>query len=357
MWKGQWDTYSSCTSDAAGSAASRQPDTSEGNTLPECPERENIPAGPDIELLANLKEKNLAALGLMVIEGRIAIEKALDAGIVPRFLVCTEAEEEYWRHWPERAATRPDSAWGARRWENADTTDAVVPREDAAPQPAVPSPSAPPPAFSVYAMRHEALCALVEFKFHRGAIAVADVPNLAPFEGAGFRGEPRTVFLCLWDVTDPSNLGALIRTAAGLGAAGVLLGPGCASPYYRKTIRASMGNVFSIPLWRVDLGALEALEHCGVHVIAAALSETALTIETLSLRPWYRQGGPLVLILGNEGYGLPAEVLGRCTAEVCIPMARGVDSLNVAVAGGILMYEVLKNRPCLGIVNDRSDGR
>ncbi len=296
--------------DHAQGAASGQPDTYEDNAAPEC---ESIPAGPDIELLANLKEKNLAALGLMVIEGRIAIEKALDAGIVPRFLVCTEAEEEYWRG---RSA-----------------------------------------AFPVCTMRHEALCALVEFKFHRGAIAVADVPNLAPFEGASFRREPWTVFLCLWDVTDPSNLGALIRTAAGLGAAGVLLGPGCASPYYRKTIRASMGNVFSIPLWRADLGALEALEHCGAHVIAAALSEKALTIEALSLLPWYRQGDPLVLILGNEGYGLPPEVLGRCAAEVCIPMARGVDSLNVAVAGGILMYEVLKNRPCLGLVNGHSDGR
>jgi tRNA G18 (ribose-2'-O)-methylase SpoU len=164
-------------------------------------------------------------------------------------------------------------------------------------------------------------------------------------------------FLCLWGVTDPSNLGALIRTAAGLGAAGVLLGPGCASPYYRKTIRASMGNVFSIPLWRADLGALEALEHSGALLIAAALTEKALTIEELSLRPWYRQGGPLVLILGNEGYGLPAEVLDLCTAEVRIPMARGVDSLNVAVAGGILMYEVMKNRPCLGLVNGQSDDR
>ncbi len=334
-------------------------------------------AGPDLELLAKLKEKNLAALGLMVIEGRITIEKALDAGIVPRFLVCTEAEEEYWRRWPERAATRPDSAWGARKWKVPGTTDAVVPREGAAPQivapqATVPPASAPPSAFPVYAMRHEALCALVEFKFHRGAIAVADMPNLTPIEGAGSCGThggqyapPPTdrsvcsgeAFLCLWSVTDPSNLGALIRTAAGLGVAGVLLGPGCASPYYRKTIRASMGNVFSIPLWRADLGALEALEHRGARLIAAALTEKALTIEELSLRPWYRQGGPLVLILGNEGYGLPPEVLDLCTAEVRIPMARGVDSLNVAVAGGILMYEVMKNRPCLGLVNGRSDDR
>lgn len=316
--------------DAVRSAATGLPGTSEGNAVPEC---ETIPAGPDLELLAQLKEKNLAAQGLMVIEGRIAIEKALDAGIVPRFLVCTEAEEEYWRGRPA--------------------------------------------AFPVRAMSHEALCVLVDFKFHRGAIAIADLPKLAPFEGAGSRGAhggqyapppadrsvrsgeeteprkrvgpgevreaadtaPREVFLCLWDVTDPSNLGALLRTAAGLGVAGALLGPGCASPYYRKTIRASMGNVFSIPVWSADLGALESLNRNGARLVAAALSEKALPLEELNLRP--RRRGPLVLILGNEGYGLPAEVLDLCTDEVRILMARGVDSLNVAVAGGILMYELL----------------
>jgi len=254
-------------------------------------------AAPDLGLLARLKEKNLSARGLMILEGRIAIEKALEAGIVPRFLVCTEAEEEYWR---KRAA-----------------------------------------AFPLRAMSHEALCALVDFKFHRGAIAVADMPRIVPFEDTIADAGLREVFLCLWDVTDPSNLGALVRTAAGLGADGVLLGPGCANPYYRKTIRASMGNVFSIPLWSVNLGALQSLNRNGARIVAAALTEKALTIEELSLRPWNRRGGQIVLVLGNEGYGLPAEVLNLCADEVRIPMARGVDSLNVAVAGGILMYAVI----------------
>jgi rRNA methylases len=86
-------------------------------------------------------------------------------------------------------------------------------------------------------------------------------------------------------------------------------------------------------------GALESLNRNGARLVAAALSEKALPLEELNLRP--RRRGPLVLILGNEGYGLPAEVLDLCTDEVRILMARGVDSLNVAVAGGILMYELL----------------
>ena len=289
-----------CSPDAVGGTAPGQPCTSEGNAVPEY---ESIHGGPDLEILATLKEKNLAAQGLMVIEGRIAIEKALDAGILPRFLVCTEAEEEYWR---SRSA-----------------------------------------AFPVRAMSHEALCALVDFKFHRGAIAVADMPKLVPFEGAVTA--PREVFLCLWDVTDPSNLGALLRTAAGLGVAGALLGPGCANPYYRKAIRASMGNVFNIPLWSADLDTLQSFNRNGARIVAASLTEKALTIAELSLSPWNKQGGLLVLILGNEGYGLPTEVLNLCTDEVRIPMARGVDSLNVAVAGGILMYELLQRRQWLDL--------
>jgi len=258
---------------------------------------------PCLSVLSKLKEKDLAAQKLMILEGRIAIEKALDAGILPRFLVCTEAEEEYWR---SRSA-----------------------------------------AFPVRAMSHEALCALVDFKFHRGAIAVADMPKLVPFEGAVTA--PREVFLCLWDVTDPSNLGALLRTAAGLGVAGALLGPGCANPYYRKAIRASMGNVFNIPLWSADLDTLQSFNRNGARIVAASLTEKALTIAELSLSPWNKQGGLLVLILGNEGYGLPTEVLNLCTDEVRIPMARGVDSLNVAVAGGILMYELLQRRQWLDL--------
>lgn len=252
---------------------------------------------PCLSVLSKLKEKDLAAQKLMILEGRIAIEKALDAGILPRFLVCTEAEEQYWR---SRSA-----------------------------------------AFPVRAMSHEALCGLVDFKFHRGAIAVADMPKLVPFEGADTA--PREVFLFLWDVTDPSNIGALLRTAAGLGVAGALLGPGCANPYYRKAIRASMGNVFNIPLWSADLDTLQSFNRNGARIVAASLTEKALTIAELSLSPWNKQGGPLVLILGNEGYGLPTEVLHLCTDEVRIPMARGVDSLNVAVAGGILMYELLQH--------------
>lgn len=288
---------------------------------------------PDLSVLSKLKEKNLAVQGLMILEGRIVIEKALEAGIVPRFLACTEAEGDYWRARRESVSARPESTDTAGSW------------------------------FPVHVMPHDELCALVDFKFHRGAIAVADMPRVEPFgadtlvscetppdstdaldpevQQKARRSSPRRSFLlCLWDVTDPSNLGALVRTAAGLGAAGVLFGPGCASPYYRKTIRASMGNVFSLPLWSVDLRALEALKQRGARIVAATLTGRAVLPRAFTAGETTSHA-PLILVLGNEGYGLPEELLALCTDQLYIPMERGVDSLNVAVAGGILMYELL----------------
>lgn len=329
-------------------------------------------AGIELDLLAQLKEKNLAARGVMVLEGRIAIEKALDAGILPRFLVCTEAEKEYWETRAEGERTANSVAGGAMV---PDGGKRLSGENDVAP----PDRGVGALRFPVRALPHDELCALVDFKFHRGALAVADLPEILPASldagterGVGQSGQavcpasvektaPHTQFpfyLCLWDVTDPSNLGALVRSAAGLGVDGVLLGPGCANPYYRKTIRASMGNVFSLPLLSVDIAALATLGESGVRLCAAALGDNSVSLTEMRSGAMAAPTGPLtelevdtipvsaplILILGNEGYGLPDEVLDLCSLKVRIPMARGVDSLNVAVAGGILMYE-LKTSP------------
>lgn len=287
----------------------------------------------DLSLLANIKEKDLTAQGLMVLEGRIVIEKALESGIVPRFLVCTEAQEEYWqKRTKEIYAIQDDGAVGGD-----DVRESVFP---------------------MHIVSHDSVCNLVDFRFHRGAIAVAEIPQIKPFDlssrGIEMPESSRCrLYLCLWNVTDPSNLGALIRTAVCLGAAAIFLGPGCANPYYRKTIRSSMGNVFSIPIWSVDLNTLETLDRQGAKLIAAALTEKAIKPQELKFA-FSRQtsenspaldycSNSVILLLGNEGYGLPTEVLSLTDIQVCIPMAAGSDSLNVAVAGGILMYEIVRS--------------
>ncbi|MDH7483767.1 MAG: TrmH family RNA methyltransferase, partial [Spirochaetales bacterium] len=196
----------------------------------------------DIQALARLRDRNIAREGLMVLEGRIVIEKALSCGIVPEVLVCTQEQAPYWQTLP-----------GVR--------DHLV------------------------VMSHEELCALVDFKFHRGVLALASKPALGSFESlvarfSTFGMEPSVVLeagydirparlLVLWDVTDPSNLGALIRTAAALGSDAVALGPGCADPYYRKTIRASMGNVFALPMLACALKDLMLLREVGWRICAA----------------------------------------------------------------------------------------
>lgn len=287
----------------------------------------------DLSLLANIKEKDLTAQGLMVLEGRIVIEKALESGIVPRFLVCTEAQEEYWQKRTKEIYAIQDN--GAVSGD--DVRESVFP---------------------MHIVSHDSVCNLVDFRFHRGAIAVAEIPQIKPFDlssrGIEMPESSRCrLYLCLWNVTDPSNLGALIRTAVCLGAAAIFLGPGCANPYYRKTIRSSMGNVFSIPIWSVDLNTLETLDRQGAKLIAAALTEKAIKPQELKFA-FSRQtsenspaldycSNSVILLLGNEGYGLPTEVLSLTDIQVCIPMAAGSDSLNVAVAGGILMYEIVRS--------------
>jgi len=287
----------------------------------------------DLSLLANIKEKDLTAQGLMVLEGRIVIEKALESGIVPRFLVCTEAQEEYWQKRTKEIYAIQDN--GAVSGD--DVRESVFP---------------------MHIVSHDSVCNLVDFRFHRGAIAVAEIPQIKPFDlssrGIEMPESSRCrLYLCLWNVTDPSNLGALIRTAVCLGAAAIFLGPGCANPYYRKTIRSSMGNVFSIPIWSVDLNTLETLDRQSAKVIAAVLTEKAIKPQELKFA-FSRQtsenspaldycSNSVILLLGNEGYGLPTEVLSLTDIQVCIPMAAGSDSLNVAVAGGILMYEIVRS--------------
>ncbi len=252
--------------------------------------------GFDLSLLSDLKEKDFSRQGLMALEGRFVIEKAILAGAEILGLVCSEESPEEWREESEGK-------------------------------------------FPVRRIGHAELCEIVGFRFHHGAIAVARRPDIIPFLPVS---ADASAYLCLWNVTDPSNVGALIRSAAGLGAGGVLLGPGCADPFYRKALRASMGNAFSLPLFSCDPGTIASLGSAGFDTAAATLTPAALPVGT------FVPGRPFVLIVGNEGFGIPAEIAALCGTEVYIPMAAGVDSLNVVVAAGICMYELFgKSRPAL----------
>ena len=144
------------------------------------------------------------------------------------------------------------------------------------------------------------------------------------------RGADRPVGLALWRVSDPGNVGTLLRAADALGPAFVLLSPGCADPTGPKALRASAGSVFRVPL-----GAFEDGE--GAHRVALAPRD-GVPLPELELPE------RVIFVLGAEREGLPAEVLGAADAVATIPQEGGTESLNVASAGAIALYEWRRGR-------------
>jgi len=149
---------------------------------------------------------------------------------------------------------------------------------------------------------------------------------------------PQGRYLLLHQVRDPGNLGGILRTAAALGTSAAIL-CGCVELYSPKTLRASMGGVFRLPVAQShDIhGQIKALREAGVQVFAAALKEDAHPLECL------REPGGKAVLIGNEGSGLPEDVTVACTGSVAIPMQGGTQSLNAAMAAGILLWEMLKS--------------
>lgn len=172
------------------------------------------------------------------------------------------------------------------------------------------------------------------FHVHRGALAslhrtqrwsVADVL-------AGRR------VMVLEDLVDHTNVGAIIRNAAGLGWDGVLISARCADPLYRRSIKVSMGTVFALPWARLPERAelTPILHDAGFEVAALALTPDAVSLTEYAAR--VQQTGRLALLLGTEGHGLSERWLGAADTVVQIPMHAGVDSLNVAAASAIAGY-------------------
>ena len=165
--------------------------------------------------------------------------------------------------------------------------------------------------------------AIVDFDLHRGAIAVAERPTFGTLDTV-ISGARRLVVL--EGVNDHENIGAIARTARALGADGMLLDPTCTDPFYRRSVRVSMGEVLHLPIARAPMDAIAAaLDAAGVAVWA--LTPRADAADITSLAPPAR----LALLLGAEGPGLSAEALARHT-PVRIPIRDEVDSLNVGHA-------------------------
>ncbi len=148
----------------------------------------------------------------------------------------------------------------------------------------------------------------------------------------------------MMDVVNPTNVGAIIRSAAALGMDGVLLTHPSVDPLTRRSSRVSMGTVFQIPwtkaTWEESQGIslIEQLQSYGYKTVAMALTEDSTSIDNDEIRA----NEKLAVVLGTEGTGLPKEVIAACDYRVMIPMYHGVDSLNVAAASAVSFWELLK---------------
>jgi len=157
-----------------------------------------------------------------------------------------------------------------------------------------------------------------------------------PLEDAGeiLEGVKRVVVL--ENVQNPTNVGAIFRSAAALGMDAVLLTPGCSNPLYRRAARVSMGTVFQIPWTYLQEDWVRQLRELGFRTAALALKDDSYSIDA----PELRQVERLAVVLGSEGDGLTADTIAQCDYTVKIPMYHGVDSLNVAAASAVAFWEL-----------------
>ena len=253
------------------------------------------PADPRLADYVRLRETQLrhsleAEHGLFIAEGHKIIERALAAGYLPRSLLL------------------------ARRWWD-DLRDVVEPLHV--------------PVYEV----SEALAEQVTgFHVHRGAL------------GSFHRRPPRPLdellglrrLVLVEDIVDHTNLGAIIRCAAGLGWDGLVLSPRSADPLYRRSVKTAMGTGFTLPWARMSSADdLDRLRDAGVLLVALALDDHAVPLDEV---PALVDGRRVAIMLGTEGDGLGSEWMAAADIVATIPMARGVDSLNVAAAAAIACH-------------------
>ena len=195
----------------------------------------------------------------------------------------------------------------------------------------------------VYTADFEVLKHLTGFPLTRGMLCAMRRPALPSVEEV-CAGAKRIAVL--EDIVNPTNVGAVFRSAAALGMDGMLLTPACSDPLYRRAIRVSMGTVFQVPWTCLGKGetdgeewpetGMERLRRLGFRTVAMALREDSVGLDD----PRLKAEEKLAVILGTEGDGLADGTIAACDYTVCIPMSHGVDSLNVAAASAVAFWEL-----------------
>ena len=260
---------------------------------------------PELDVFTRLTEAQLRnrlepEKGIFIAESPKVIARALDAGCVPVSLLME------------------------RRHIDGDAAD-IIARCGGVP---------------VFTAEREVLAKLTGFALTRGVLCAMRRPKLPSVEELCADAHRVAV---LEGIVDPTNVGAIFRSAAALHMDAVLVTPTCCDPLYRRAARVSMGTIFQVPWTRIGDKAsdwphpgLERLNALGFQTAAMALSDRAIGIEDSVLE----EADKLAIVLGTEGDGLAEETIARCDHTVCIPMSHGVDSLNVAAASAVAFWEL-----------------
>jgi len=244
----------------------------------------------DLTIFSNLRERDLRREGVFITEGRLVTERALGSSWPMEGVVCMP-------QWAERATTLA----GGR------CPVAVLPEAE--------------------------MARLAGFNFHRGMLGAGRRLSLPTVASVAAQAR---LLVALPEVNTVENLGAVFRSASALGADGVLLGERCGDPLSRRALKASAGSVFSLPFAEsADLAAeLTSLKASGYRIVGAVPDSRATDLRR------YRPPARLVVLFGNEADGLDRTHRDRCDDLVTIPMCGSLDSLNLAVAAGIVLYAV-----------------
>ena len=259
----------------------------------------------ELDIYARLTENQLRHLyepknGLFIAESPKVIDRALDAGCVPVSLLLEK------KHIERQAK------------------DIIARCGD----------------IPVYTAEFDILTKLTGFELTRGALCAMYRPNLPSVEAVCQNARRIAI---LEDVMNPTNIGAIFRSAAALNMDAILLTPACSDPLYRRAIRVSMGTVFQIPWtfigdkstdWTVQ--GIKQLHDLGFKTAAMALRKDSVNID----HPALMSEDKLAVILGTEGDGLASSTIADCDYTVCIPMSHGVDSLNVAAASAVAFWQL-----------------
>lgn len=272
--------------------------------MPNIIEITNI-AAPELDIYARLTETQLLnrehpEQGMFIAESPKVIERALNAGCVPVSILVEK------RHIDGEARD-------------------IIARCEGIP---------------VYTAEFDVLTQLTGFKLTRGMLCAMRRPQLPSVEEV-CSGTRRIAIL--ENVMNPTNIGAIFRSAAALNMDAVLLTSACSNPLYRRAIRVSMGTVFQIP-WTFLSGeenswpgsGMQILKGMGFKTAAMALRDNSVSIRD----PKLLSEEKLAIILGTEGDGLAAETIAQCDYTVRIPMSHGVDSLNVAAASAVAFWQL-----------------